>query len=275
VLIEWEMRTILSLVFAGSILLAQPSGQELVRRSLATTDLSWKARQNYLYTVRDEEHHLDPHGQVRSTDVDVSEAILVNRECIEQTVSHNGGPPLPAKRRKDEENLRKRRSETPLEVAARQREEKETRDLIREIPEAFNFQLLDERELEGRPVHVLDATPKPGFQGHSKYSKILSKLRVKLWLDKQDLGWVKVDIDVMSPFSMALFLARVQPGSHITLEQTRTDEGVWLPSRIQIKADAKILFLKNYTLNKVITYSDYRLAHPTQVAAQRGSGESR
>ena len=271
-----EMRTTLSLFFVGPIVLfAQPNGRELVRRSISTTELSWKARQNYLYTVRDEEHHLDPHGQVKSTDVDISKAILVNRDSIEQTVSHNGGPPLPAKQRKDEETLQKRRNETPSERASRQREEKETRAMINDVPEAFNFRLLGERVVEGRPVYVLDATPKPGFHSRSKQSKILSKVRVELWLDKQDLGWVKVDINVVSPFSLALFLARVQAGSHMTLEQTRMDDGVWLPSRIQIKADAKILFLKNYTMNRVITYSEYSLAVPTEVAVRRGTSASR
>jgi hypothetical protein len=272
---EKEMRTLLGLFFVGSIVLfAQPNGRELVRRSISAMDRSWQARQNYLYTVRDEEHHLDPFGQVKSTDVDISKAILVNRDTVEQSVSHNDGPPLAAKQRKDEETLQKRRKETPSERASRLREEKETREMIKDIPEAFNFRLLGERVVEGRPVYVLDATPKPDFQGRSKQSKILSKVRVKLWLDKQDLGWVKVDIDVISPFSLAL-LARVQPGSHMTFEQTSVDDGVWLPSRIQINANAKILFVKNYTMNRVITYSEYRLAEPTQVAVRHGSSESR
>src|SRR5436190_14834717 len=120
------MRTILSLFFVGSIvLLAQPNGRELVRRSISTTDRSWQARQSYLYTVRDEEHHLDPYGQVKSTDVDISKAILVNHYSIEQTVSHNDGPPLAARKRKDEETLQKRRKETLSERASRLREEKE------------------------------------------------------------------------------------------------------------------------------------------------------
>ena len=49
------------------------------------------------------------------------------------------------------------------------------------------------------------------------------------------------------------------------------DDGVWLPSRIQINANAKVLFVKNYTMNRVITYSEYRLAEPTQVTDRRRS----
>jgi len=91
----------------------------------------------------------------------------------------------------------------------------------------------------------------------------------KLWVDKQDFGWVKVDANVVAPFSMGLFLARVNPGTHILFEQIRVAEGIWLPRHIEIKADAKILFLKNYQMQEVITYSEYRPAQPSQVVAER------
>jgi hypothetical protein len=41
---------------------------------------------------------------------------------------------------------------------------------------------------------------------------MFSKVAGKLWVDKQDLGWIKVDGQVVQPFSMALFLARVLGG---------------------------------------------------------------
>jgi hypothetical protein len=59
---------------------------------------------------------------------------------------------------------------------------------------------------------------------------------------------------------MGLFLARVQRGSHITMEQTRVADGIWMPERIEVRASAKILFLKSLVFDKILTYSDYRLA---------------
>jgi hypothetical protein len=67
----------------------------------------------------------------------------------------------------------------------------------------------------------------------------------------------------------------VQPGSHIVFEQTRWADGVWLPARIEIKATAKILYVKNYAMNEVITYSECRPVQPTQVASTRGGLEAR
>ena len=76
---------------------------------------------------------------MKSTDVDVSKAVLVNVDTVEQMVSHNGSPPISKKKKKDEESLRKRRSEMPPERADRLREEKENRAFIDEVPDAFNF----------------------------------------------------------------------------------------------------------------------------------------
>jgi len=266
------MRTLLSFFIASStILVAQSDGREIARRSVFAAERNWKARQSYTYTVRDEERHLDSQGRVKSTDVDVSKAVLVNGYSIEQTVSHNGGLPTPARQKKDDDSLRKRRSETPSEGAARLREDKEKRAFIDEVPDAFNFRLLGEEVVRGRPAYVLEVTPKPGFHAHSKYSMMFSKVHGKIWVDAQDFGWVKVDVDVMEPFSMGLFLARVQPGSHIVFEQTRVADGIWLPASIEITANAKILFVKNYAMHEVITYSEYCPAQPNQLASTRGT----
>jgi hypothetical protein len=56
---------------------------------------------------------------------------------------------------------------------------------------------------------------------------------------------------------MGLFVARVQRGTHITLEETCVGNDVWVPKRIEVRASARILFLKNLDIERVLTYSDY------------------
>jgi hypothetical protein len=70
---------------------------------------------------------------------------------------------------------------------------------------------------------------------------------------------------------MGFFLARVQKGSRIHFGQTRVAPGVWLPKRIEVSADAKIMFVKNYDMNEVITYSNYQKAgNKTEVSSASG-----
>ena len=88
---------------------------------------------------------------------------------------------------------------------------------------------------------------------------MFSKVAGKLWVDKQDLGWIKVDGQVIQPFSMGLFLVRLLRGSHITMEQTRVDDGIWMPERVEVRAATRLFFVKSLVIDRVLTYSEYRL----------------
>jgi hypothetical protein len=124
--------------------------------------------------------------------------------------------------------------------------------------EAFDFQLIGEEVVDDRPAYVLQATPHPGYHAHGKFDKIFSRVEGKLWVDKRDFGWIKVDGQVTQSFSMGLFVARVQRGSHIILEQMCVGDSVWVPRRLEMRASARILFLKSLDIDRILTYSDYR-----------------
>ena len=47
---------------------------------------------------------------------------------------------------------------------------------------------------------------------------ILRNIEGTLWIDKQDYSWVKFEADVLKPFSIGLFLARVGEGTHLLYE---------------------------------------------------------
>src|SRR5438477_114710 len=108
------------------------------------------------------------------------------------------------------------------------------------------------------PAYVLLATPHPGYHAHGKFGKMFSKVEGQLWIDKQDYGWIKVDGEVTQSFSMGLFVAHMQRGAHIILEQTCVGESVWVPKRLQLRFSAKILLLKSLNIDRILTYSDYR-----------------
>jgi hypothetical protein len=43
------------------------------------------------------------------------------------------------------------------------------------------------------------------------------------------------------------------------MEQTRVDDGIWMPERVEVRAAAKIFFVKSLVIERVLTYSEYRL----------------
>jgi hypothetical protein len=268
-----RMQFLLVMVVAPVALFAQSSGPEkpqnqasvldarqIVSQSVAATERSWQAREHYTYTERDQDQRLDSLGVVKSENIDVTRMTLVNGIRFERLMEHNGQLPSADEQKKRDKDLEKLQHETPDEQAARLRKDQENRSFLRDLLEAFDFKLIGEEFVSGRPAYVLQATPHSGYHAHGKYGKLFSRVEGKLWVDKQDFGWVRVDGEVTQSFSMGLFVARVQRGSHIILDQTCVGDAVWVPKRLEVRASAKILFLKSLDLDRILTYSDYHSA---------------
>jgi hypothetical protein len=273
ILTKFRIGILLIAVAASSALFAQNKGsdkpqnrsivldaRQIVSQSLVAAEHSWLARNEYVYIERDEDRRLDSTGQVQSQNVDVTRMTLVNGIRFEQLLEHNGQVPSVEDQKKSSQDAEKLMHETPEERAERLRKDQENRSFLHVLLEAFDFRLVGEETLAGRPTYVLEATPHSGYHASGKYGKLLSRVQGKLWIDKQDFGWVKVDGEVTQSFSMGLFVARVQRGSHIVLEQTCLGDAIWAPKRLEVRASAKILFLKSLEFDRILTYSDYRAA---------------
>ena len=267
------MQCLLVMVAVSAALFAQTSAPEnpqnqasvldarqIVVQSLAATERSWQARDHYTFTERDQDRRLDSLGQLKSENVEVSRMILVNGIHFEQLMERNGKLPSAEELKKSDKALDKLKHETQEEQTVRLRKVQENRSFLQDLLEAFDFHLIGDEIVGGRPAYVLQATPHPGYRPHGKYGKLFSKVEGKLWVDKQDFGWVRVDGEVTQSFSIGLLVARVQRGSHIIMEQTCVGDAVWVPKRVEMKASAKILFLKSLDLERILTYSDYRPA---------------
>jgi hypothetical protein len=273
ILTKFRIGVLLMAVAASSALFAQNKGsdkpqnpsnvldaRQIVGQSLVAAEHSWQARNEYVYIERDEDRRLDSAGQVQSQNVDVTRMTLVNGIRFEQLIEHNGQVPSVEDQKKSGQDAEKLMHETREEQSERLQKDQENRSFLHVLLEAFDFRLVGEETLAGRPTYVLEATPHLGYHASGKYGKLLSRVQGKLWIDKQDFGWVKVDGEVTQSFSMGLFVARVQRGSHIVLEQTCLGDAIWAPKRLEVRASAKILFLKSLELDRILTYSEYRAA---------------
>jgi hypothetical protein len=280
--VKSRMAILLVMVAASTALFAQNSGpdkpqnqasvpdaRQIVSLSVAATKRSWQARGHYTYMERDVDRRMDSLGQVKSENVDVTRMMLVNGARFEQIMEHNGQPPSAKEQRKHDENFEKLKHETPEEKTARLRQDQENKSFLEDVLEAFDFHLIGEETVDGRPAYVLQATPHPGYHAHGKYGKMFSKVEGKLWVDKQDFGWTKVDGQVTQAFSAGVFVARVQRGSHILLDQMCVGDRVWVPKRLEVRASARILFVKSLDIERILTYWDYILASDGSYSVSR------
>jgi hypothetical protein len=217
-------------------------------------------RDHYTYVERDDDRRLNSLGQVKAENVDVTRMMVVNGARFEQLLEHNGQVPSAKEQKRSDDDLDKLKHETPDEQAARMRKDRENRAFLQDVLEAFDFRLVGEETVGSRPAYVLHATPHPGYHAHGRYAKMFSRVEGRLWVDKQNFGWIKIDGQVTQSFSLGLVLARVERGSHIIMEQTCVGDAVWVPKQIEIRATARILLLKSLDIQRTLTYTDSRPA---------------
>lgn len=257
------------------VLHAQTDAAEaLVRQSVANYEKNWRAAMQWGYT------QTDITEKDRGKETTVSEIFPLEGTPYERVIAKDGKPlasdELSKEQRKFEKELNARREETTAERQARINKCEKQREFIKEIPQAYDFKLVGEENVAGRPAWVVTLTPKPGFVPQQPHGEMLQHIEGKLWIDKQELQWAKADAHVIDTISIGLILARIGPGAHITIEMTRVAAGVWMPANMNINGTARVLLVHNKNLDERLLFSEYHRAPPTpastQVANVRASG---
>jgi hypothetical protein len=246
--------------------LSQDQIRDLIRHTAENDMENDKRQRDYTYIQREEQHKLDGKGQVKSTEIKTSEIMELYGEQVERLISKDDKPLSDKDNKKEEEKIQKviEKRKNESEHDRKKREEKEEKDreqsrqFVREVADAYNFNFAGIESLDGRDAYVIDAEPRPGYQGHLKESKFLPKFRFRAWIDKDESQWKKLDIQCIDTVSIGLFLARIHKGSRIIIEQTRINDEVWLPQHIDVKVDVRLALLKNFDVEDDITYRDYK-----------------
>ena len=240
--------------------------RELIRQ-VAEKDMENDKKQlDYTYIEREEQHQLDGKGQVKSTEIKTNEVMMLYGEQIERLIAKNDQPLSAKEAAKEDERIQKltdkRKNENDEQRAKRLKQEEkdreEARKFVSEIADAYNFRLAAMENLGGRETYVIDAEPRPGFEPHGKGAKFLPKFRFRVWIDKAEGQWVKLDAEAIDTVSLGLFLARFHKGSRIVIEQTRVNDEVWLPRHMAVNVDVRLALVKNFNVAQDVTYRDYK-----------------
>jgi hypothetical protein len=243
-----------------------PDPLEIIRRSVEKDRLNFERANDYSYVQHSEQRLLDKEGRASKVESRTYDVIVIDGEPYEKLVAKDGKPLSESEARKEQEKLdrelARRRSEKPGERSRRLSEQekrrREGREFAREIPEAFTFRLAGQETLEGRPVWVIEAEPKPGYKGKAKRADLLSRFRGKLWIDQADYQWVRVEAETIAPVRFGWILAKLDPGARMTFEQRRVNEEVWLPSRAQMQLAARLALVRKLRAEVEVVWRDYR-----------------
>jgi len=90
----------------------------------------------------------------------------------------------------------------------------------------------------------------------------LPKLKARIWIDKHDFEWIKLDAETLDTVSFGGFLLRMAKGGHIVLEQQHVNNEVWLPKHVAVAGSGRIALIKTIRGNLDIAYGDYQRIAP-------------
>ena len=225
-----------------------------------------KRLRDYTYTQRQEEHRLDPNGNVVKIETRTSEMLVIYGEPVEKLVAKNDQPLSAGDAKKEDDKIQKiidrRKNESDDDRRKRlEKEEKrreEDRKFVLEIADAFNFRLVGSEVIDGHDTWILEAEPRPGYEPKQREAKMLSKFKGRVWIDKAEAQWVKLDVTAIDNISFGVFLARIYKGAHVVVETTRVNDEVWLPKHVQFRLDAKLVMVKTFREDIEQTFRDYK-----------------
>jgi hypothetical protein len=255
-----------ALIVCLPAILGAQDPREIVRRSVEIDRKNLEVARNYTYLERREDRELDGSGKVKNTEVQTSDVTLLEGSSYRRLVARNDRPLSSREQQREEDKLRKsieeRRAETAEQRARRiadwERRRQRQREPLKELPDAFDFRLAGEEALASGEVYVLDAMPKPGYKPQTPSAAYFPKVKARLWIDKNDYHWAKVEVETLDTISFGGFLVRLAKGTRLIVEQAHVNQEVWLLNSLTLQASARVALIMNVRREIIVTLSDYK-----------------
>lgn len=242
---------------------------------------------DYTFTRKVTERELDDKGQLKKEKVTVFEVYPISGYgWVHKLVSENGVPLTPEREAKEQkrvgEELEKAEREAPkmkekhdrqrAERRAKRRakaakssskeegDEEDDNDIeISTFLRACEFVSPRRERFRERDVIVFDFRPRAGFKPSSSGESLVSKLSGVIWVDPTERQVMRLEARLVESFNMGGgLLASVKPGSAFLFEQTRLEDGIWLPRYSQVNASARIMLFKGMSINETNEFSDFK-----------------
>ncbi len=255
------MQRLLLVFTCGAFAFAQDA-REIIAKSVQRDYLNFERLKDYTYTQRNEERTFDKQGHLQKTDTETYDVLILGGHDYEKLIARNDKPLPERDARKEQDKMDKeiarREHESAEERAKLEKERRERRKFLNEVPDAFNFKLLGQEQVSGKPAWVISAEPKPGYQAKERLAKVIEHLRGKIWIDQADYQWVKVEAEATGAISFGFGLLKIEPGAALRFEQTRVNDEVWLPASASIQAAARVALLKHIRSEVDMRFQGYK-----------------
>ncbi|HKS08057.1 MAG TPA: hypothetical protein VJS13_00815 [Pyrinomonadaceae bacterium] len=247
-----------------SLLLEVASNQDATENRVA----------EYSFKQTETDREINSKGELKKQTVKVYEVYpLPNRVAVVKLISENGVPLSAERAAKEDKRVQdefvkaERDKEKDEQEAAKRKAEREKKKkndddadpTISMFLRACDFVSPRRERFEGRESIVFDFRPRAGFKPKTREESLITKLVGVMWIDPVDKQVMRLEARLAEGFKIAGGLvASLKPGAGIVMEQTRMEQGVWLPRFAQINLSVKVLLFAGGDFNKTIEWSDFK-----------------
>ena len=224
----------------------------------------------YAFKQTETDREINDKGELKKQTVKVYEVYpLPNREPVEKLISEDGVPLSPDRATKEDRRVQEefaraeREKEKDEKKVAQRRADREKKEAegteISPFLKACEFVSPRRELLAGRETIVFDFRPRPGFKPKNREESLIAKLIGVVWIDPVDKQVIRLEARLAEGFKMAGgLLVSLKPGAALVIEQTRMEQGVWLPRFAHVNLSVKVLLFGGGDYNKTIEWSDYK-----------------
>lgn len=246
---------------------AGPDVNAILQRFSTVDSLDESGPKDYVYLEDEHLKMLKKDGSSGTPEVTTREVMNLYGESFTRVVSKNGEPLSASKARTEQARFDKavdqRAHETPEAKAKRleaaRKSDAEQQACGAELMQVFKARLAGSETVNGRDAWLVELDPDPKAQPRCSYLKTVAKLRLKVWIDKQEFHAARWEADNIAPVTYGGLLIRFPTGGlHVVWEQRRHEDGVWLPLSSHITTNAKALLFVAFRVDVLTNYYNYR-----------------
>ena len=245
-----------SLVYAQTAPIPDPAALlKEVQEQQHKTDI---IRENYTFHELIRTDTLDDKGVVKETKTEESEIFFVNGHKVIRLVKKDGAELNASDQKKEQDRVKKEIdgfAKAPREIERGRgggRDRVITRLLA--VAKASNVRRLTFRD---RPTLVFDFTGDPKAKADGMDQNAARKVAGTIWVDEADRQIARFEIHFYDNFSVGGFLAKVQKGTSMAVDQSPLGEGLWMQVSSEDHVEARLV-VKNYRLNVHIQDFDFK-----------------
>ena len=260
------MRLFLFLTLSASAWAAAPDAKGIVERALLKDTRNNELLEKYTYVQAETERQLDAAGKVTSTtskDFEVQRIYGIQHK----TLVKKDGKPLPLKEQAAEKDRVDKLAARQARLSVTEREKqandeaakrRKRREFLKDIPKAYDFQVVGEETVAGRPSWVIEATPRSGYAATSMQTRVFKKMKAKFWIAKEIDQIVRMEAEATDTVSFGFVLARLNKGSRLTLELMHVNNELWVPRMFRADVDARLALVKKVRASEEVQFSNFR-----------------